>query len=409
MIILVGLIITLALSTAGSAANGDYPFSFSKTITVMGSPSGTQVNYPVKVILFNKSGTDTSCGIFLGQGVVSPAWNDIRFSKESDADYFPYWIESTNETSATIWVNVPVIPREGVDITLRYGNPNAPDLQDGYTTFTLFDNFEGTFINTDRWTATPGVTVSNGMATITASSDTSYYISSIARFGTGYRIVARIRPHDFGGTKTTEFFYASFNDDTRQDTAYYSHIYGEFSGKYYNNNGGVTVGSGSTGSKIPGISPYAWNRHEAVKQDTAITWTVNTGVTYIFPSDYYSGPGSVRFATYRAGTEDVDWMFVGKYVYPEPSVVIHTTGSDTTRIVPESTLSNREPGDIKSDGKITGDIFSFLFIFTKPGGTSTENGGAQTDNTMGIFYMLIIGVILIGILFEGWNLVKNKK
>lgn len=408
IVIIIGLIITLVLSTAGSATPGDYSFSYSKTMTVKGSPSGTQFNYPVKVILFNKSGTDTSGGIFLGQGTVSPEWNDVRFSKESDSVYFPYWIESTNETSATIWVNVPFIPPEGVDVAIRYGNPNAPDLQDGYATFTLFDNFDGTSLNTGRWTASPGVTVSNSIATITASSDTSYYISSTARFGTGYRIVARIRPHDFGGTKTTEFFYASFNDDTMQDTAYYSHIYGAYSGTYFNDNGGGPVGSGSIGSKITGIFPYTWNRHEAIKQDTAITWTVNSGIPYIFPSDYYSGPGSVRFATYRAGTEDVDWVFVGKYVYPEPSVVIHPAGSETPWVVPESTLSGRESGDKKTDNT-TGDIFSSLFMFIQPDGDSTGNNGNPKENMMGIFYTIIIGIILIGILLEGWKLIKNKK
>ena len=403
MVIMVGLVVLLALSAVVPAAADDYSFTFHKTITVRGSPSGTQFNYPVKLILFNKTGTDTPAGIFLGKGTVSPAWNDIRFSKESGEVFFPYWIESTNETSATVWVNVPAIPPEGVDVVIRYGNLNAPDMQDGFTTFTLFDSFDGASLNTDRWTATRGVAVSDSIVSITASSDTSYYISSAARFETGYRIVARIRPHDFGGTKTTEFFYASFNDDTMQDTAYFSHIYGQYSGKYYNDNGGGAVGSGSTGSKITGIVPYTWNRHEAVKQKTGITWTVNSGIPYIFPSDYYSGPGSIRFATYRAGTIDVDWVFVGKYVNPEPWVVIDETREDTPRLIPESILA----GD-KADG-MTGDIFSTLLTFIHPNEASTGNDAKGTETRMGFFYTLIIGIILMGIIYEGWKVMKNKK
>jgi len=341
IVIIICLVIVWVISTAGSAAiAGDSSFAYSKTILIHGSPAGTQFNYPVKVTLFNTIGTDTPDGIFLGTSVVSPAWNDIRFSGTSDAEFFSYWIESTTDTSATIWVNVPVIPPEGVVVAIHYGNSFARDAQNGQATFTLFDHFDGNSPNQAVWTVTPGVTVSNSIATITASSNPSPQLLSIAQFGTGYRIVTRIRPHDFGGTQTLENFLPSFlpsNEAVQlQDSAYYSHIYRSSSGRYFNYNERSVVGSGE-GDEITGIFPNTWNRHEAIKDKTAITWIANSGIPYTFSSGYYSGPGSVMFSTYVAGTEDVDWVFVGKYVYPEPSVLIPSTGNPaTTRTVPKS-------------------------------------------------------------------------
>jgi hypothetical protein len=347
IVIIICLVIVWVISTAGSAAiAGDASFAYSKAISIHGSPAGTQENYPVKMTLFNTTGTDSPGVIFLGKGGVSPAWNDIRFSGSSDVEFLPYWIESTSDRSATIWVNVPVIPPEGVDIVIRYGNPLTPDAQDGYATFTLFDHFDGNSPNPAVWTVTPGVTVSNSIATLATSSDPSHYnpsISSTAQFGIGYRIVTRIRPHDFGGTQTLEAFLPSFlgsNDAIQnQDSAYYSHIYGSSSGRYFNHNERTVVGSGE-GGEITGIFPNTWNRHEAIKDKTAITWIANSGIPYTFSSEYYSGPGSVMFSTYVAGTEDVDWVFVGKYVYPEPSVLIPSTGNPaTTRTVPKSIVT----------------------------------------------------------------------
>jgi hypothetical protein len=46
---------------------------------------------------------------------------------------------------------------------------------------------------------------------------------------------------------------------------------------------------------------------------------------------------------------------------------------------------------------------------SQPGGTSTDNGGTMPESMMGIFYTLIIGIMLVGILFEGWKVIKNKK
>jgi len=375
--IFICLVIVWVISTAGSASTvSDNSFAYSKIISIRGSPAGTQINYPVRVTLFNTTGINSPGVIFLGSGIVSPSWSDIRFSKAAGGDFYPYWIESTNETSVTIWVNVPAIPPEGVNAILRYGNSIAPDAQDGHSTFTFFDNFNGNSLNTAQWSASSGVTVSNGMATITATSMPvpGNYLSSTAQFGTGYRIVARIRPHDFGGTRTTEFFYASYNGDTMQDTAYYSHVYPEFPGKYYNDNGGGSVGAGSVGGKITGIFPNTWNRHEAIKDDTAITWIVNSGIPYTFNTKYYSGPGSVRFGTYRAGIEDVDWVFVGKYIYPEPYVFVLPTG-DTTRTIPESM------------GPSNSDIITEKWI---------EN-----------LYYFLLGILLIGIFVEGWKAIKH--
>ena len=46
---------------------------------------------------------------------------------------------------------------------------------------------------------------------------------------------------------------------------------------------------------------------------------------------------------------------------------------------------------------------------SQPVKRDTDDDEDTADNMMVIFYTLIIGIILVGILFEGWKVIKNKK
>ena len=83
---------------------------------------------------------------------------DVRFTSDDGVTLIPFWIEAwdPNNKTAILWVKVPSIPSVGASLYLYYGNPAAVTASNGTTTFDFFDNFEGTGLNPQRWTASGG-------------------------------------------------------------------------------------------------------------------------------------------------------------------------------------------------------------------------------------------------------------
>ena len=80
--------------------------------------------------------------------------SDIRFVND-EGNELPYWIEEWDYTNKTglIWVKVPYIPANGeTKIKMYYGNPYAESMSNGEAVFEFFDDFEGTDLDTGKWT-----------------------------------------------------------------------------------------------------------------------------------------------------------------------------------------------------------------------------------------------------------------
>ena len=78
--------------------------------------------------------------------------SDIRFS--ADDEELNYWIEEWDYGSqnAKIWVKVSSIPASGgTKVKMYYVNPSATSFSDGDATFDLFDDFEGTNLDANKW------------------------------------------------------------------------------------------------------------------------------------------------------------------------------------------------------------------------------------------------------------------
>ncbi len=82
---------------------------------------------------------------------------DLRFTDANGTSLLDYWIESGCNTDSTlVWVKVPSIPTGGATIYVYYGNPSASSASNGTNTFEFFDDFEGTVLDTDKWTESAG-------------------------------------------------------------------------------------------------------------------------------------------------------------------------------------------------------------------------------------------------------------
>ena len=100
-----------------------------------------------------------------------PLLSAFRYTDENNYP-LPFWRESGGRT----WVRVPAIPASG-SVTVRqfWGNASLSDGSDGVATFDAFDDFNGTSVDTARWTivnpASGFVNVSGGRLSISSGGD----------------------------------------------------------------------------------------------------------------------------------------------------------------------------------------------------------------------------------------------
>ncbi|MHA2338679.1 MAG: DUF2341 domain-containing protein, partial [Candidatus Hodarchaeales archaeon] len=117
----------------------DESFAYLREISL--DPVTPEHNYHIKVLLdptsFNYSRADTN-------------GDDLRFY-DPGKTLLNYWIESWNTSGTSIiWVEVPFALTS--KIYMHYGNANAEAMSSGEDTFIFFDDFEGSSLDTNKWT-----------------------------------------------------------------------------------------------------------------------------------------------------------------------------------------------------------------------------------------------------------------
>jgi len=137
--------------------NTFFTWDYRRSITINNTGNiSTLNNYQILVSLNTQS--------LIANGKMQTACQDIRFS--DGVDSLNYWIESgCNTTSTKIWVKVPSIPASSSKtIYMYYGNSIVSSESNGNATFNFFDDFEGTSIDTSKWTidSSTGFSVSDG-------------------------------------------------------------------------------------------------------------------------------------------------------------------------------------------------------------------------------------------------------
>ena len=162
---------------------------------ISGTPTAL-TDYQVKYVLYNVTGTDTAENIYL-PGIAQPDYNDVRFAS-SDGTALDYWMETPTGTDhAIFWVKIPSIP-EGpentVAIDIYYGNSTIESGANGDATFPLFDNFDGSSLNTTRWTSviTAYAGVSNSILTLPAYTEFNPIPLSIVMHRCGFTVTYKV-------------------------------------------------------------------------------------------------------------------------------------------------------------------------------------------------------------------------
>ncbi len=311
-----------------------------KTPINISNPNDELTNYQVKLIVPYNSHMNSN-------------YSDLRFSfkyPNGTEVEIPYWIQSYNSSSATVWVKVPDLKTGNTTIYMYYGNPNATSKSNGDAVFIFFDDFNGNSLNSTKWyvvrkQGNSYYTVSNSILTLYGPSGTSasgLTIRSLNQYGYNYTIVAKIIQDTNYNGKTTDL---GFGGVTTATSPWWVPNTDNFQGYY----GGS--GSGSNGPRSCHLINY-WTGNNnnmnincfGTPQIISITklsseTILNVGSKYVNSVDVPQSSGYIVLNTgagwadssYR-GILGIDWIFVKKYASTEPTVIFGSEESASVNV-----------------------------------------------------------------------------
>ena len=266
------------------------------------------INYQIYIKAHYGSGTDSGADIYLNSHCRTD-FGDVGFTTSDGTTLLDYWMESkVDSDNAVFWVEVAEIPAS-CTIYVYYGKSDATTTSNGDNTFNFFDDFPGTSLDLTKWDVVAGTpTVDSSILTCTGaeiSSDVAFArplrIRGKARFNTNNYFGQLVAMHDY--VSGTKYFQSIFRHSAtplwRSET----------------NNGGTV-------DKITLTAPtigtyYIWEAnwittYVKVYQDNALI----ANHTLQIPD------ANLKIRVLSSGNNpelNVDWIFISKFVDPEPS------------------------------------------------------------------------------------------
>lgn len=146
-------------------------YSYRKSLS-LSRASGAVTYYQIKITVHRSSGSDSGADVYVGSNCLSN-YNDIRFTTSDETTLLDYWIESSDSSSAIIWVEFDSIGTGATTFYMYYGYASASAVSSGANTFLVFDHFNDASLNTDIWT----IESETGNITITEPSGSNLSIA----------------------------------------------------------------------------------------------------------------------------------------------------------------------------------------------------------------------------------------
>lgn len=306
--ILIFLLLTIGLTDAWYYQSLPYR----KPITINTSLTTPQTNLSLSIVIEKDSG-------------MKDDYSDLRFTflNGSQEEEIPYWIENYTADNATVWVKVPVLNRS-VSLYTYYGNDSYTDASSPEDVFLFFDDFEGSSLNTSKWTTYGSV----------GSYDVSKgYLNLFSNWGgccSGGCYYNALRTND-------EFYLPVVVEITFKQDPYtpYSSCGKTGPAILYGNNAEVIVSTstsndgiafriGSTSLTMNGAFPAGMNREKILFNTSGITLETSWLASAIEVSGTVNEPGWIGIAgdTDASNIYDkIDWVIVRNYT-PSYNVTI---------------------------------------------------------------------------------------
>jgi hypothetical protein len=301
-------------------------WKYRKKITIQGS-SGAGTNYQVLLKIGEDSGATGANFHLNGLSDNFPSGHqsgDLRITSSDGSTLLDLWVEkvviigSGSKKTAYVWVEVAEDLGTNKDIYVYFGGgASAPNVSNGDNTFLFFDDFDGTSINTNKWTDnTNRTSLSNSIMTLYGGTGNSFLqqnSSNYAYFSSPKAIVSRI--YLDGG------WWAGFG--------MYSVNRGNNAVQFYQDANVPRIGVQINGSWTNYTSDWlraSFYRHEIIwkSSETRFYQETASGNTEVANSPISLSPSAYLGATFFVGVNTPfyiasDWIFIRNYTSPEPT------------------------------------------------------------------------------------------
>ena len=245
-------------------------------------------------------------------------FDDLRFVNETADTELSYWIESKVDLSyANVWFNVTSIPATSWlndTIYMYYGNAGVETTSEGNTTFTFFDNFDGSVIDAGKWSGdTEHCTVTGGIMTWSPDADDRIYTQD---FSPDMRFRTRSKT-PYQNDVQVGFIEEPYAPDYRKGGAMY--LTGVTNLMTIKDASDVGIATNWDESGIFTIKQVNWG-----DSYDKVSWYEND--VELTGSPYTTGANipdeSMPFKIFRNVEQEYDWVFVTKVVETEPGVIL---------------------------------------------------------------------------------------
>lgn len=291
-------------------------WTYRKSIT-LSRASGAVTNYQMKLLIGESSGAsgeDVDCG-----GKCLSTFNDLRFTTTDGTTLLDYWIESITGTTpnqlATVWIEFDSIGTGDTTFRMYYGNSEANAYSNGSDTFLFFDDFEGSSIDTGKWSGDTGsATVSSSICSIVGGASSAKTIYSPTFSGDiALRAKAKLSDVNYTQLVMSEVPFANNFLDIWSDTSatnHSNHTTAKNSTQTTFSNTAIGLGSYHIYDMVRNLSGTATAKTFTDGVENGSGSTTNVPTVDLAAALRPWGTGNTQYC---------DWILVRKYLTTEPA------------------------------------------------------------------------------------------
>lgn len=291
-------------------------YSYRKSIT-LARASGSVTNYQMRLLVGESSGAtgeDVDC-----EGKCLSSFDDLRFTTSDGTTLLDYWIESITGTTpnqlATVWIEFDSIDTSDTIFYMYYGNSEANAYSNGSDTFLFFDDFEGSSIDTGKWSGDTGsATVSSSICSIVGGASSAKTIYSPTFSGDiALRAKAKLSDVNYTQLAMSEVPLANNFLDIWSDTSatnHSNHTTAKNSTQTTFSNTAIGLGSYHIYDMVRNLSGTATAKTFTDGVENGSGSTTNVPTVDLAAALRPWGTGNTQYC---------DWILVRKYLTTEPA------------------------------------------------------------------------------------------
>ena len=364
------------------------------------SNNGDLTNYQVRI--------DIELTDWYEKGYLNETGKDIRFTDSSNQE-LGFWIKEMNVTggNSTIWVKIPELKATGTMIFMYVGNPDAVSKSDGTDVFDLFDDFEGSSLDSkwyDSDTSSGSHEVSNGLLFI-ESGGIGLQNPLDFKIQNGYIVETKCLFNEsaswYSGTvpEISSSQFTTGGNGAGDATILYMKASGGDNMQYW-------VGDGSTTSYNLGYGDTGWTANNdewyltgvsvegGDSDSTAKLWRNGVNITTFTGVNWYRDMNYTSLGAFNGGTSGIqdtsyDWIRIRKYSPYKPTISVGEVEFAQLNITCLDIDGRRVEG---AHVYIQNDTESFL----NQNGTTDENGKIVFRDIPTGYYNLTVNYTLNG-------------